>query len=99
MHVSLKWGEPDTDGGSDVTGYIIEVREAIRRTWQRAGTTDASDKREFTVTPLLEGQQYMFRVAAENECGVGEFAELMQAVMAKSSHSEYPYIICLAHES
>jgi titin len=71
-HVALKWGEPETDGGSDVTGYVIEVREAIRRAWQKAGAIDATEKRQFTVTPLLEGQQYMFRVAAENECGVGE---------------------------
>ncbi|ELT96021.1 hypothetical protein CAPTEDRAFT_34147, partial [Capitella teleta] len=85
-HVSLKWGEPETDGGSDITGYTIEVREAIRRSWQQAGSIDVSEKRVFTVTPLLEGQQYMFRVAAENECGVGEYAELLQAVVAKSSY-------------
>ncbi len=31
--VALKWSEPETDGGCDITGYIVEERETARATW------------------------------------------------------------------
>lgn len=43
--VSLKWAEPQYDGGSEITQYIIEEREASRRAWNRAGSIDAADKK------------------------------------------------------
>lgn len=85
-NVGLKWEEPESDGGCDITGYIIEMREASRRTWQKAGSVEADKKREYLVSPLIEGQQYIFRVAAENEVGVGEWTELTQSVTAKTTH-------------
>lgn len=87
--IGIRWDEPESDGGCDITGYVIEMRESSKRTWQRAGTVDAADgKRQFEAVALIEGQQYVFRVAAENQCGVGEWAEMMQSVTAKSAHGE-----------
>ena len=43
--MSLKWSEPQYDGGSEITSYIVEEREAIKRSWNRSGTVDASDKK------------------------------------------------------
>ena len=80
----LKWSEPDSDGGSDITAYHVEVRESSRRTWNRVGTVEAHERRQFTCESLIEGTSYVFRVAAENSCGVGEFTELSQSVTAKS---------------
>ena len=84
--MTIQWAEPSSDGGCDITSYLIEYREAIRRSWNRAGTVDAGSKLRFTVTPLTEGQQYLFRVAAENSVGLGDFAELTQSVTAKSQN-------------
>jgi len=83
--VGLKWEEPDSDGGREIIGYVIEMREASKRVWNRAGSTTAGDKLQFLATPLVSGQQYLFRVAAENDTGVGEWAELSQTVTAKST--------------
>jgi len=87
--IGIRWDEPDSDGGCDMTGYTIEMRESSKRTWQRAGTVYTVDgKRQFEATALTEGQQYVFRVAAENQCGVGEWAEMTQSVTAKSAHGK-----------
>ena len=64
------------------------MKEAHSRLWQKVGEIDSS-KREFKVETLFEGQQYNFRVAAENEMGAGEYAELFQMVTAKSQYGEY----------
>lgn len=48
----------------------------------------AREKKQFTVEPLITGEKYVFRVAAENEVGVGEFVELSQGVVAKIQHGE-----------
>ena len=51
--VSLKWAEPEVDGGCDVTGYVIEERECSKRVWQRIGTTDANDKKVKTLLKYI----------------------------------------------
>ncbi len=83
--VSLSWEVPDDNGGSDIMGYVVEKREASKRSWTAVSTVE---NLETVVESLTEGTKYMFRVAAQNEVGVGEFAELEQAVQAKSPHGE-----------
>ena len=81
--VSLTWEEPINDGGSMVTGYILEKRETGKRAWQKVAEVEDM---EFTVTGLTEGQTYNFQVAAVNEVGAGPFAELTKGVAPKSQY-------------
>lgn len=37
----------------------------------------------------MEGNQYVFRVSAENEVGIGEPAELSQSITTKSPFGEF----------
>jgi len=83
--ISLRWDEPESDGGCDVTQYVVEAREGSRRSWQRAGV---ADERQYTALALSAGQQYAFRVAAENRVGVGDWTEMAQSVVAKSAHGK-----------
>ena len=82
--VHLVWEEPKSDGGCLITAYIVERRDAGKRAWQQVG--DVGDL-EFTVTELSEGQSYNFRVAAQNEVGTGDFAELNKSIAPKSQHN------------
>ena len=84
--VALKWNEPSDDGGCEITNYIVEQREAMKFTYSKTGETS---RREITAKRLREGIQYMFRVAAQNECGVGEFVELAHNVTPKSASGMY----------
>uniref|UniRef100_A0A8C7ZRA3 Titin n=1 Tax=Oryzias sinensis TaxID=183150 RepID=A0A8C7ZRA3_9TELE len=65
----LAWKPPLNDGGSTVSHYIVKRRETSRLVW-----TVVDPKVETTslkITKLLEGDEYIFRVYAVNQFGVG----------------------------
>jgi titin len=64
----LSWKTPDSDGGSPLTSYLVEVRPSTRTTWTKAGTVDGNTT-AFTVPDLQPGNEYHFRVTAVNAEG------------------------------
>lgn len=85
--VTLEWKPPSDDGGSPITGYIIEKREALRLTWSRADKTTDNDTTK-VVKGLVEGDEFYFRVAAFNKKGTGEFLEMPHPVVIKSPYGK-----------
>jgi titin len=77
----LTWAFPKDDGGSKITGYLVEKREMNRRSWQ---TLTRTIEHEIVALNLVEGVKYMFQVRAENRCGLGEAADTHAAIMAKN---------------
>uniref|UniRef100_A0A8C9Z7H8 Titin n=1 Tax=Sander lucioperca TaxID=283035 RepID=A0A8C9Z7H8_SANLU len=67
----LTWEAPAEDGGSPITGYIIEKHDKEGVRWTRCNRTTVTDC-TFKVTGLMETHIYEFRVAAENGVGSGE---------------------------
>ena len=88
--VSLKWEEPEDDGGCEITHYVLEKRDKSRNTW---GNKMSSPDLEYTATKLVKDKQYFFRVAAENKCGVGPFVELTDPVTCKNPFGELVFIV------
>ncbi|KAE8296524.1 Titin [Larimichthys crocea] len=70
---NLHWNPPVNDGGASVTHFIIEKRETSRVTW--TGVDPQVEAVSYKVTKLVPGKEYIFRVAAVNKYGVGEFVE------------------------
>lgn len=93
IDAALKWQAPSSDGGSPITNYVVEKRDVRRKAWQSVDTTVKELK--YTVTPLNEGSLYVFRVAAENAVGTGEFCELEDAVLAKDTFSRFSTVISI----
>ncbi|XP_036400675.1 titin-like [Megalops cyprinoides] len=68
-HITLQWTKPQYDGGSTITGYIVETKKLPDNQWMKASFTNIMET-EFTVTGLTQGQRYEFRVIARNAAGI-----------------------------
>uniref|UniRef100_A0A7N8YP90 non-specific serine/threonine protein kinase n=1 Tax=Mastacembelus armatus TaxID=205130 RepID=A0A7N8YP90_9TELE len=68
--VTLTWTLPEYDGGSPISGYVIERREMTGK-WIRVNKTPVLDLR-YRVSGLFEGNSYEFRAFAENIAGISE---------------------------
>jgi titin len=64
----VRWATPASDGGSPVTGYVVQVHSGgkLLKT-VNAGATKTSA----TVGGLKSGKAYTFRVVAKNAAGTG----------------------------
>ncbi len=63
----LKWNPPGYDGGSEITGYVIEKKTKFGD-WEKAYEVPGSHTK-CTVPNLIEGTTYEFRVRAVNAAG------------------------------
>ena len=68
--LSLGWSLPDSNGGSAITDYQVEVTSNGANSWTVIPHT-ASNSLGFNVTNLLPGRTYQFRVSAVTAAGVG----------------------------
>merc|ERR1719309_818800 len=70
-HMDLEWKEPIDDGGSPITGYIIEMKVRHSSEWTQVQTIEGNRKKG-TVHGLREGDEYQFRIIALNKAGPSE---------------------------
>ena len=73
--VALVWTAPASVNIGAVTDYIVQYRLQGSSTWItfRDGTSTA---RKATVTGLIKGRVYEFRIAAKNKAGTGTWSEI-----------------------
>lgn len=76
----LTWMEPEDDGGSVITNYVVERKDVASAQW--VAISSSSKKRSHLAKYLMEGTQYVFRVAAENQYGRGPYVETLKPIKA-----------------
>uniref|UniRef100_A0A4W6E3Q2 Uncharacterized protein n=1 Tax=Lates calcarifer TaxID=8187 RepID=A0A4W6E3Q2_LATCA len=68
---TVSWETPESDGGSPITSYIIELRDRTSVKWSPVQVTKA-DELSAIVNDVIENKEYIFRVKAQNKAGVGK---------------------------
>ena len=88
-YITIAWDTPKSDGGSPITGFVVEKRDASRQMWIKAGTV-RPDITTFKIGNLFEGVDYHFRVFAENKAGLSVTAvETEKSITAKMPFGKY----------
>ena len=80
--IKLVWDEPEEDGGSDITGYWIQVSEDGGTIWSDLEANTRSTRTTYTHTGLTAGVTRHYRVHAINPSGVGEPSNVAHATTA-----------------
>lgn len=88
--VTLHWEKPLHDGGSRLTGYMIEACKLGSDRWSSVATTKASVS-QFTIPSLMENDQYLFRVRATNSRGASEPMDTVTPVTIQDVKGEDYY--------
>ncbi|KAJ8416943.1 hypothetical protein AAFF_G00328210 [Aldrovandia affinis] len=81
---TVSWNPPEKDGGANISGYVVEQRDAHRTGW--LPVSESVTRPTFKFTRLTEGTEYVFRVAATNRFGIGLFlqSEVVECKSAKT---------------
>lgn len=79
--VALSWTKPTNDGGSKLTGYVIEKKKK-GEDWMECANVPANQL-SATVPNLKEGDEYQFRVRADNAAGPGEPSKPTNALIVQ----------------
>jgi len=77
--VILGWEKPLHDGGSRLSGYVIEACKTGSDRWMNVANVKSSVL-QHTIVSLNENEQYLFRIRAKNSRGVSEPRDLMTPV-------------------
>lgn len=79
---TLRWKPPSYDGGLRVTHYVVERKDVSMQHW----ITILSQNKETNciIQGLTEGQEYLFRVSAVNDNGMGPPLEGLNPIKAKA---------------
>lgn len=88
--VRLDWGAPVSDGGSSLTGYLVQSSATGGDPWTDAQASSTAD--HYIHTGLAAGQQMYFRVAAVNTHGNGPFTPIVnqRAIDGLPPYTEAP---------
>ena len=67
--MELRWNQPNSDGGSAITDYVVERREVGKKSWKQVGTSSLC---VIEIRGLKKNSAYNFRVFAKNAVGLSE---------------------------
>nr|2YUX_A Chain A, Myosin-binding protein C, slow-type [Homo sapiens] len=82
-NVALTWTPPKDDGNAAITGYTIQ--KADKKSMEWFTVIEHYHRTSATITELVIGNEYYFRVFSENMCGLSEDATMTKesAVIAR----------------
>jgi hypothetical protein len=79
--VTLNWSPPTSNGGAEITNYIVQRKINGQANTAYVSINTGSSATSYTATGLVNGTAYVFRVAAVNIRGTGDFSPQSQLVV------------------
>ena len=76
--VLLNWDTPNSNGYAVISDYLIEYKLSSSGTWATF-SDGVSQNTKTTVTGLINGEEYDFRVSAINSFGYGTASSTVSA--------------------
>jgi len=88
--VTLDWMPPDSDGGANITEYVIYhgSTDANLQSLEKPKTAGRSKSCTFS-KQLTFNKTYKFAVAAENRFGIGTLSEFTESVKTPTRAGRY----------
>ncbi|XP_059582430.1 myosin-binding protein C, slow-type isoform X1 [Alligator mississippiensis] len=82
-NVALSWQPPKDNGNAAITGYTIQ--KADKKSMEWFTVIEHWNRTNATITELIIGNEYYFRIFSENMCGLSDDATMTResAVIAK----------------
>ncbi|XP_070758544.1 myosin binding protein Hb [Enoplosus armatus] len=74
FNVALEWTPPSDNGNTEITGYMIQ--KADKKTGDWFTVLEHYHRLNATISDLIMGNTYKFRVFSENKCGISEDASI-----------------------
>lgn len=88
--VALEWGSPVGAAVAGIDGYRIQASDDNGVTWQTVIADSGSALTRATIPGLTNGTAYVFRVAAMNNAGIGEYSTTSDPVEPTASLPSAP---------
>ena len=85
--MTVNWSPPKSDGGSPITGYYVEKKDKFGTRFSRVNAEPVKGT-SFNVTGLTQGDEYVFRIVAENKAGPGKPSGQSVAKVAKPPYGK-----------
>lgn len=77
----LSWKPPENDGGDRIKSYFIEKKTVDGKAWTKVNP--ACGTLSMMVADLSKGQDYLFRIRAENSLGFGPHFVTEEGIRAR----------------
>ncbi|NXC41224.1 MYBPH protein, partial [Penelope pileata] len=78
FNVALEWSPPTDNGNSEIKGYTVQKSDRKSGKWFTV--LERCTRTSCTISDLIIGNTYSFRVFAENACGLSETAAVASGV-------------------
>lgn len=90
--IDLSWSAPANNGGSGITGYIIQYSSNNGTTWTTR--TVAFNITSYIIQSLTNGVQYSVRIAAKNNSKTGEYFTVPETIIPATIPSAPTSVLC-----
>lgn len=100
---TLKWLPSESDGGSQILEYIVEMKDASsKKEFKKLGSTKG-DITDIPVNYLEKDHGYKFRITARNSIGISDPYLPEETIIAGSRISKYMnkifrFYCCIPHK-